>query len=103
MARDFAKSFYNSKKWKRCRALYLSVHPYCERCLARGIVTPAEHVHHKVYIDTPEKVNDPFYSLNADNLEALCEPCHSREHNARSQVEDGLYFDADGNLMRLKT
>lgn len=100
MARDFAKKFYSSKEWRKVRQLYLSEHPYCERCLRLGLVVPAEHIHHKKYIDTPEKVNDPILSLNADNLEALCEPCHSKEHNAHSQVAKGLFFDADGNLVQ---
>ena len=100
MARDFAKRFYSSKEWHRVRQAYLSEHPYCERCLRLGLVVPAEHVHHRQYIDTPDKVADPMLALNFDNLEALCEPCHSKEHNAKSQVADGLYFDADGNLKR---
>lgn len=81
--------------------MYLSEHPYCERCLKRGYFIPAEHVHHKKYIDTPEKVNDPMLALNPDNLEALCEPCHSIEHNAKSQIRDGLAFDEDGNIIEV--
>lgn len=99
MARDFAKSFYASKAWKKVRSAYLSDHPYCERCLKLGLIVPAEHVHHKLYIDTPEKVKDPMLALNYDNLEALCEPCHSKEHNAQAQVSDDTYFDEDGNLV----
>lgn len=98
MAREFAKKFYSSTAWKKCRKTYLYEHPYCERCLKKGLIVPAEHVHHKVYIDTPEKLNDPMLSLNPDNLEALCEPCHSKEHNASPSIRSGLYFDEDGNI-----
>lgn len=98
MAREFAKTFYTSAKWKKVRATYLAEHPYCERCLALGKVTPAEHVHHKQYIDTPAKVANPMLALNPENLEALCEPCHSQEHNAKPETENGLYFDEEGNL-----
>lgn len=99
MARDFAKNFYASTAWKRVRSAYLSEHPYCERCLERGLIVPAEHVHHKAYIDTPEKVNNPMLALNYDNLESLCEPCHSKEHNAHDQAGTDLYFDSEGNLV----
>lgn len=102
MARDFAKAFYHSSKWQKCRVGYLSTHPYCERCEKNGLLVPAEHVHHKQYIDTPEKVNDPMLSLNWDNLEALCEPCHSKEHNAKPQLRDGLQFDKNGNIIEVK-
>lgn len=39
MAKEFAKSFYKSKAWKRCRAMYAaSVGGLCERCLTKEFV-----------------------------------------------------------------
>lgn len=90
--------FYSTRAWKRCRAGYLSQHPYCERCLREGIVTPAQHVHHKQYL-TAESVNDPKIALNWDNLEALCIRHHNAEHYRRSEIlQSDLYFDENGNL-----
>ena len=79
--REFAKKFYHSQAWKKCRASYIkSVGGLCERCLAKGLIVPATMVHHKVYID-PENINDTSVTLNWDNLEALCTDCHAEEHS----------------------
>ena len=42
---DWSK-YYGSKLWHSLRNSYIREHPLCEECLAKGIVTPAEHVHH---------------------------------------------------------
>lgn len=95
MAREFAKSFYQSKAWKKCRQSYfISKHGLCERC-----GNPGKIVHHKIYI-TPENVNDPDVTLNFDNLELLCQECHNREHFEKySPTRWGLKFDEKGNLV----
>ena len=56
-----------------------SVHHLCERCLRKGIMTPAEIVHHKIEL-TPENSDDPLITLNTDNLEAVCRECHAQVH-----------------------
>ena len=99
MAREFSKAFYKSSAWIKCRKAFLSIHPYCNRCEQAGKITPAEHVHHKIWL-TPKNINDPYITLNWDNLEALCHDCHTKEHLGKSQVEEGLYFDSYGNLKR---
>lgn len=97
MAKDFSKAFYNSAKWKKCRKAYLSVYPYCNRCASLGIVEPAVHVHHKIYL-TQENITNPDITLNWDNLEGLCHNCHTQEHLGKNDVRYGLMFDSDGNL-----
>ena len=89
--------FYDSKKWKRCREVYLSEHPLCERCLKAGRASTAEHVHHKIEL-TEENYKDPMIALNPEHLEALCFDCHQKEHHEAEEVGEGFYFDADGNL-----
>ena len=60
----------------------------CERCLADGMIVPAEEVHHKIRL-TPENINDPTIALNHDNLVALCKACHLKEHRTkRWRVDD---------------
>ena len=100
MARDFAKKFYNSKAWKKCRASYiLSVNGLCERCLANGKYVPGDEVHHKIYL-TPENINNPEIALSFSNLELLCATCHSKEHNEKySQLREGFGFDENGDLV----
>lgn len=80
MARDFAREFYNSQAWKNTRAAYTaSVGGLCERCKAKGRLTPAEIVHHKTHL-TPENITDNSITLGWANLEALCRDCHGEVH-----------------------
>ncbi|HAE16026.1 MAG TPA: HNH endonuclease [Erysipelotrichaceae bacterium] len=80
MAREFAKAFYGSRAWKRCRKSYLkSVGGLCERCYKQGLIKPAVIVHHKIYI-SEKNINNPNITLNWKNLEALCWDCHAAEH-----------------------
>lgn len=95
MARDFAKSFYKSSAWKKCRASFIaSRHGLCERCGGVGGIC-----HHKVYL-TPENINDPDVTLNWDNLELLCATCHQHEHFMKnSPTRDDVMFDENGDLI----
>ena len=90
MAQDYAKAFYKSKEWIRCKEAYLkSVGRLCERCLKEGYITPADVVHHKIHI-TPENINDPSITVNSNNLMALCMDCHAAVHKKekRWKIDD---------------
>jgi len=103
MAKDFAKAFYDSKRWKLCRAAYIkSVNGLCESCLKRGKITPGKIVHHKVYL-TPENINDPNISLSHELLRYDCQDCHNAEHigSGEGVVSEGLMFDANGDLVEV--
>ena len=83
MARDFAKSFYSSRTWQECREEYARSKRYlCENCLAKGIITRGEIVHHITEL-TPANINDPSVALNFNNLRLVCRRCHAEEHGAR--------------------
>ena len=101
MARDFAKKFYNSKKWKKCREAYKeSKNGLCERCLKNGKYMVGDEVHHKEYL-TPDNINDPNITLNWDKLELLCQSCHSKEHMSKYDVvREDVMFDEKGDLIR---
>ena len=92
MAKEFARKFYNSKAWKKCEAGYLRNNSrLCEECLKKGIYKPAEIVHHKIFL-TPDNINNPIITLNADYLEAVCRECHAAIHGKkkkRYEVADG--------------
>lgn len=76
----FADDFYTSAAWKRCaRGYRRSVGGLCERCKSKGLITPAEEVHHKIHL-TPENINRPEIAMNWRNLIALCKDCHQQEH-----------------------
>lgn len=61
------------RTWKQIRGAFLSANPLCELCKADGRLTPATLAHHKQKL-TDGGTND------WDNLQALCQECHSRLH-----------------------
>lgn len=93
MARDFAQSFYKSRRWKNARAAYIkSKGGLCERCLAKGIYRPADMVHHIVHL-TEDNINDPSITLAWSNFQALCFDCHEQVHRKQ---ERRYTIDRDG-------
>lgn len=108
MAKEFAKAFYNSKKWKDCREyIYNKYFGICAEC-----GKPGEEVHHIKFL-TPSNINDPSISLNEDNLILLCKDCHFKKHKDTNPLDkslnkkrrvtaNGCYFDDDGNLVPIK-
>ena len=102
MAKPYAKSFYNSSPWLRCRESYISkVHGLCEHCLDRGEHIPGYIVDHIEEI-TPENINDPYITLNHDNLQYLCLACHNTKTfgSGEEDVREGLMFDSNGQLTK---
>lgn len=78
--KTWAKEFYLSASWQQVRKSYLMSQDYiCERC-----GNPAKVVHHKKYL-TEKTINIPEMSLGHDNLEALCQDCHNKEHHGRKK------------------
>ena len=105
MARDFAKSFYKSKRWQTVRDYVLIRDQYkCRRCGQSG----ALEVHHIIHL-TPENIYDGSISLNEKNLVTLCRNCHFKQHeedkargHLRSELtdcDDDMIFDENGYLV----
>ena len=85
MAKDYARSFYSSEAWNKTREAYRkSAGGLCERCLAKGIYTPGEIVHHKQPL-TAENINDSAVTLGWSNLELVCRECHAEAHGKRKK------------------
>ena len=59
-----------------------SVGGLCEDCYKNGKITPAEEVHHIVWLNETN-IHDPNITLNWRNLVALCRECHRKRHGAR--------------------
>lgn len=96
MHKHFAKQFYDSKEWQRCRESYIrKVHGVCEWCGNPGYI-----VDHIIEL-TPENISDPNITLNHDNLQYLCLTCHNkktfRKHKA---TRDDVMFNEDGELVQ---
>lgn len=82
---DFAKEFYGSPAWQSLREHIKKRDAYlCQDCLAKGLHTPAEEVHHIKPI-TPANINNPEITLNEKNLVSLCRECHRARHGARDR------------------
>ena len=95
MAREFAKKFYNSKAWRKCRAAFIAKRRaidggMCQRC-SRDV---GYIVHHVKWI-TPDNINDPAITLNHENLEYVCQTCHSRIE----EKDRGYKFDEHGRVI----
>lgn len=105
MAQEFAKSFYTSKQWQKCRESFIAKRRaidggMCQECGENlGYI-----VHHKIAL-TPYNISDPDISLNHSRLKYVCKHCHDAEHGmVRKEVEGEIHyaFDADGNPVEIK-
>ncbi len=98
--KPWAESFYNSEAWRQCRETFLeSKGGLCERCSTPDNPVLAKIAHHKIYL-TAQNINDPYISLSWDNLEALCQDCHNKEHH-RSKAKIKYKFGEDGEIISL--
>ena len=89
------KAFYKTKAWQHCRDSYLKkVGGLCEICEAKGIITPAVIVHHKIHLNN-QTIKDPRITLNFKNLQAVCRKCHGELHSNR---EHRYSVDAFGHV-----
>ena len=59
--------------WQKISCAYLSANPLCELCKTDGRLTAATLVHHR------RKLSDGGTN-DVENLQALCQSCHSRLH-----------------------
>ena len=97
--RSAPKSFYNSKQWKDVELLYKKkAHYLCELCLQKGLYTPGDIVHHKIHL-TAENYTDPEVSLNFENLQLVCIPCHNNIHHKKTASRRWKFID--GQLVTL--
>ena len=91
--KPWAEKFYASDDWHATRDAYMeSAGHLCERCSTPDDPVIAKIVHHRTYL-TPKNIIDPNISLSWENLEALCQTCHTREHLAN---KSRFWFDDSG-------
>ena len=92
MARDFAKDFYNSGKWRKCSKAFAASKFYmCEKC-----GRPAKHyiVHHIKPLDQ-NNIGNPEITMSWDNLMLLCHACHQAIHGR----QETAVFDEYGDMI----
>lgn len=76
-----ARDFYSSAAWRNKRKEYLTEHPFCEECRKSGILAPAQMVDHI------KPIKHGGALLDDNNLQALCNRCHSRK-----SIEEGSRY-----------
>lgn len=105
MAKEWAKSFYNSKAWQQCRDSYISKRTaidggICEVCgINQGSI-----VHHKKIL-TQNNIGNPDVTLKHSNLQYVCKDCHDKfeGHGVGSKKIKPLFdFDKDGQPVSLR-
>jgi 5-methylcytosine-specific restriction endonuclease McrA len=98
--KHWAERFYNSAAWEDTRVAFLQSKGYlCERCSTNDNPTIAKIAHHVTYL-TQANITNPIVTLSWDNLEALCQECHNREHK-RGERKPRYKFDDAGNVIPL--
>lgn len=68
-----SKRGYDSR-WNKVRRLYMNQEPLCERCKEKGLIVPADLVHHKKRIAEGGSIYD------FANLMSCCARCHDEIH-----------------------
>lgn len=102
--KDFARQFYYSTAWKKCRKTYISMRQavdggMCERCHEK----PGYIIHHKTEL-TPDNITDPDIALSFDNLMYVCHDCHNIIHGYTAEVPERAVryaFSPDGSPVPL--
>lgn len=97
LAKEYAKKFYKSTAWKKCRESYIAttLDGMCEHCKE----VPGYIVDHIVEI-TPESIDNPDITLNHENLQYLCLPCHNPKTFCKALlIRDDVMFDENGDLI----
>lgn len=80
--------YYHSRQWGLLRNWYITTHPLCEECLAMGISTPADDVHHKVeFLSGTDDAAKWELLLSVENLESLCKMHHQQIHGERHSAK----------------
>lgn len=105
MAKEWAKYFYNSKRWKRCKDAYIANRILidggaCEECgRQQGLI-----VHHEVIL-TPDNISIPDISLNHERMKYVCKSCHDKYEGhgvGHKKAEPLCMFDESGQPISLR-
>ena len=69
------QAVYQHNRWRELRKYKFMYNPLCEDCLANGVTTQTEEIHHII----PFSVR-PELAYDYDNLRSLCVSCHKEAH-----------------------
>lgn len=76
------KAFYQSRRWRKVRALKIARNPICEECAKKGVVSDKNLV-----VDHIKPINQGGAPLDMENLQTLCSPCHNRKSGREARKQ----------------
>ena len=106
MAQSWAKPFYNSIRWQRCRDSFIQKRVLIDGGLCQECHNvPGEIVHHKIVL-TARNIDDETISLNHDNLMYVCHDCHDSFEGhgigGHGKIRPLCMFTEDGQPVSLR-
>lgn len=93
----FAKNFYKSTAWRKCRKAFISERKAVDGGLCQMCGEQLGYIVHHIKEIDERNINDPTITLNFRNLQFVCKKCHDKHHGVFCLSEKRLNFDADGN------
>lgn len=77
---------YNTPEWKKLSKAFKMAHPLCQRCLEKGRIKEAQHIHHiQSFMSVDDELRRKELAYDWDNLLSLCVECHNDIHNHHNQ------------------
>lgn len=61
--------------------------PLCELCLAKGIIKPAEDIHHIDSFMNYTGTKRLAKAFDFNNLMSICKECHAKEHHYEHSIK----------------
>ncbi len=97
--KEFARKFYKSSKWQKCRTAYIKHRVMVDGGMCEVCKEQLGYVVHHIKPLTPDNINDETITLSFDNLQLDCKDCHDREevHPFITDKELKCWFDENGN------
>ena len=85
------RKLYKTQAWLKGRLSHLAQHPLCEPCKARGRLTAATVVNHRI----PHKGDVTLFNDRA-NWQSTCAPCHDGAIQSEERIGYSNEVGADG-------
>ena len=73
--RTYVEKRYNTRRWKKARAIYIKENPLCIEC--NKLATVVDHI-------KPVRLGGEFW--NKDNWQSMCAICHNRKSGYESKI-----------------
>ena len=100
MAKEYAKKFYKSKAWQKCRASFIAKRKKTDGGICEHCKNQLGYIVDHIKEISPLNINDPEITLNHKNLQYLCLECHNiKTFSKHSALREGFAFDENGDLI----